>query len=212
MYEPVSSSSSPGDQQPHAAPSHPPMEAADRDSGVSDEQRSPRAARASSRKPAGDSSSSSSGGPPGAGLTLVGPSQWWQEVRQSQYGHIFVQSMMQQLLQGLAAVHAANISHRDVKPENLLVQPSSQSLGQNCSSSSSVLQPDPLSLHLRVIDFGSAVDLPSMVAGLYGRPAAAAAAAGAGAAAGDTEQEPPGPGLQELTLEYAPPEVLFSTR
>eukprot|EP00775_Hariotina_reticulata_P005290 gene5289-5525_t len=42
-----------------------------------------------------------------------------------------------------------------------------------------------------------------MAAGLYGRPA--------GSAAGDREQQH-GPGLDELTLEYAPPEVLFSTR
>jgi serine/threonine protein kinase len=133
---------------------------------------------------------------------------------------------MQQLLQGLAAVQAANISHRDVKPENLLVRPvaaaapaaaaaannvpnteqlSQQQASNHSSSSSSALPPDPLSLHLRLIDFGSALDPVSMASGLYGRPQATVA--GGGGVEGGT-----GPSLDELTLEYAPPEVIFSSR
>jgi serine/threonine protein kinase len=156
---------------------------------------------------------------------------------------------MQQLLQGLAAVQAANVSHRDVKPENLLVrpaaaaaaaasgttapaaaaaaaadlngesqhqtqeqhdpghQPNADTPKNNGTSSSSdkPLSPDPLSLHLRLIDFGSALDPGSIAAGLYGRQQATVAG-GEGAEGGG------GPSLDELTLEYAPPEVIFSSR
>jgi serine/threonine protein kinase len=145
---------------------------------------------------------------------------------------------MQQLLQGLAAVQAANVSHRDVKPENLLVRPAAaaaasgtaaaadlsagsqhqrqeqhaqghhpnvdtpKNSGTSSSSSGDALTPDPLSLHLKLIDFGSALDPGSIAAGLYGRPQATAAGAEGGF----------GPSLDELTLEYAPPEVIFSSR
>eukprot|EP00878_Enallax_costatus_P010077 GHUV01010518.1.p1 GENE.GHUV01010518.1~~GHUV01010518.1.p1 ORF type:complete len:851 (+),score=193.00 GHUV01010518.1:408-2960(+) len=151
-----------------------------------------------------------SNSPPG--ISLVGPSRWWAEVRTSSKGHLFVASMMQQLLQGLEAVHAANISHRDVKPENLLVTPlpagsggaGSASLGGTEHSGNS--QPDPLLLHLRLIDFGSAVDRPSIAAGLYGRRRAGGVVS---EGAGEDFQ---GPSMDELTLEYAPPEVLFSSR
>lgn len=50
--------------------------------------------------------------------------------------------------------------------------------------------PDPLQLYLRLIDFGSSVD-PHTLVTMYG---------------------PRGPSLDEVTLEYAPPEVLFSSR
>lgn len=148
-----------------------------------------------------------------AGLSLVGPSRWWAEVRSSQKGHLFVASIMQQLLQALEAVHAANISHRDVKPENLLVSYQTtadsddtgpvESGGQEQDGS---LQPDPLSLHLRLIDFGSAVDVPSIAAGWYGRRQKVA-----GRDDGPSN-DAQGPSMDELTLEYAAPEILFSSR
>lgn len=133
------------------------------------------------------------------GLSLVGPSKWWMKTRASTDGNLFVASMMQQLLQGLEALHAANISHRDVKPENLLV--ASTDTGNPKPHQLEFSQLSPLSLHLRLIDFGSAVDLPSLREGLYG----------ARSRAGD-ETGREGPTLDELTIEYAPPEVLFSSR
>ena len=193
----------------------------------------------------------------GGAFVVVGPSKWWRGVRASEQGHEFVRSVLQQLLMALDAVHAANMSHRDVKPENLLMMDlggpwdsyysgnhaggrnSSSSTedsnvhstatasssrrersgGQggkrdttttSSSSSSSMPEmpeasgsdtdgdtaatnrhlPNPSQLHLRLIDFGSAVDLHSL-SHLYGKG---------------------GPGLGEMTLEYAPPEVLFGSK
>lgn len=109
---------------------------------------------------------------------------------------------MRQLLQGLEALHTANISHRDVKPENLLVALAAADVkGPSAHNPSG--DPDPLSLHLRLIDFGSAVDAPSIMGGLYGPKTGAGGADVAGEG---------GPSLDEVTLEYAAPEVLFSSR
>lgn len=151
---------------------------------------------------AAGSGESAGGGSGGSGLSVVGPSRWWRAVRRSPDGHAFVAHMMRQLLMGLAALQAAGISHRDIKPENMLVTehtPHTQQAGGAAAS------PPPLSLHLRLIDFGSALDEGCLAAGLYGRqPASGRDSGGADASAG--------PGLAELTLEYAPPEVLFASR
>lgn len=180
---------------------------------------------------AGAGTAAPAAAPAATGLSIVGPSRWWKAARSSADGHEFVASLMQQLLQGLAALQAANVSHRDVKPENLLVRPRAAAhtaaagrgpsgnwqadvdVGSGSSSDTAQQQgfiaPDPLSLHLRLIDFGSAADQQSCKKGLYGRSKASVAGGGGGgvgsAAAG-------GPGLDELTLEYAPPEVIFSSR
>jgi hypothetical protein len=132
------------------------------------------------------------------GLALVGPSRWWLEARSGPEGGAFVLEAMRQLLLALAAAHAANVTHRDVKPENLLVtfdrrlqtrqrrpspgNPGGQASGRGAAPAEG--------LHLRLIDWGSAADDFS-AAELYGRG---------------------GPGLGDLTLEYAPPEVYFAGR
>lgn len=115
----------------------------------------------------------------GAAFAIVGPRAWWLQLRQSQHGHAFIRDTMRQLLLSLAAVHDANVSHRDVKPENLLMS------GEPKGHARAGQQ-----LHLRLIDFGSALDKYSLGV-MYGMQ---------------------GPGGGELTLEYAPPEVLFSSR
>ena len=38
-------------------------------------------------------------------------------------GEETLRGLLRQTLEALAAVHAANVTHRDVKPENLLVRP-----------------------------------------------------------------------------------------
>ena len=50
-----------------------------------------------------------------------------------------IKEVLAQLLQGLTALHQQGIIYRDVKPENVLV--------------------DPLTRTLRLIDFGSAADM-----------------------------------------------------
>ena len=38
-------------------------------------------------------------------------------------GEETLRGLLRQVLEALAALHAANVTHRDVKPENLLVRP-----------------------------------------------------------------------------------------
>jgi serine/threonine protein kinase len=140
--------------------------------------------------------------------------------------------LLQQLLQGLAALQAQGISHRDVKPENLLVRElansSSSSSGSSGSSSSSrggsgrgssssnkdgggcKLHPLPADLHLRLIDFGSAVDAHSIASGLFGplgQPQHHSSSSNS-----SSSSRSGGPSVDELTMEYAAPEVLFASR
>mmetsp|Transcript_18856 Transcript_18856/g.47617 ORF Transcript_18856/g.47617 Transcript_18856/m.47617 type:complete len:368 (-) Transcript_18856:237-1340(-) len=110
----------------------------------------------------------------GGGLTVLQPSRWWRAMRRRPDGHEAVLSLMRQALLALASVHARNVTHRDVKPENLLGAFHPCTGGRQC-------------IHLRLIDFGSAVDRHSAYH-LYG---------------------PAGPSNAEQTVEYAPPEALF---
>jgi len=94
----------------------------------------------------------------------------------------FLLCFRSQVLLALAAVHQQNVTHRDVKPENLLVTfpgcHAEEAARRGCR---------PESMHLRLIDFGSAVDGHSAFH-LYGRG---------------------GPSEAEQTAEYAPPEAVF---
>lgn len=93
-------------------------------------------------------------------------------MRKSQEGHEAIRSLLQQVLRGLEAIHAANITHRDIKPDNMLIR----------------MQGHVPQMHLRIIDFGSALD-PFAIGHLYGAA---------------------GPSMRQQTLEYAPPEALLS--
>jgi hypothetical protein len=66
----------------------------------------------------------------------------------------------------------------------------------------------PADLHLRLIDFGSAVDAHSIASGLFGplgQPQHHPSSSNSSSRSG-------GPSVDELTMEYAAPEVLFASR
>lgn len=156
-----------------------------------------------------DGTANSGGG--GGGFIVLGTSEAWLDLRRSSLRHAYVKVLLRQVLQAAAALHAANITHRDIKPENILVMDSKAhesppsavghetaddyNIGGKASGESTDDPPPPpllfsLTVHARLIDFGSAVDRYSMQR-LFGT------------SAGDLS-------LQDLTLDYAPPEVLFA--
>jgi hypothetical protein len=151
------------------------------------------------------------------GLAVVGPSRWWLRVRAGPDGDAFVRGVTRQLLLALAAAHAAGVTHRDVKPENLLVTFGAAPRGRRFDDAGAPAGPPAggpardgpggsggaggaghggppgggaAGMHVRLIDWGSAADDVS-AARLFGEA---------------------GPGLGELTLEYAPPEVFYASR
>ena len=80
-------------------------------------------------------------------LTQVKPSHVWLSLRRER-GHVTIRHILRQVLEGLAMLHARNVTHRDIKPPNILV-------------ASPEVEADGASAGLpavRLADFGSAVD------------------------------------------------------
>ena len=69
---------------------------------------------------------------------IMTQSLFWRDLREKP--HLLL-SIMKQIFQGLAELHSLKITHRDIKLENIFI--------------------DPTSLHVRIGDFGSAIHFPS---------------------------------------------------
>ncbi|XP_078173046.1 kinase superfamily protein isoform X2 [Carex rostrata] len=119
-------------------------------------------------------------------VKVVRPSKWWYWLRTTNEGQKQMRDLLYQLLMAVKACHDRNITHRDIKPENMIICFEDLKTGK-CSREI----PDEekkKNLHMRLIDFGSAIDDFTMKH-LYGN----------------------GPTRSEQTFEYTPPEALLNT-
>jgi serine/threonine protein phosphatase PrpC/serine/threonine protein kinase len=115
------------------------------------------------------------------GAVLLEPSQGWKLLRTSSYGRSQLQELLRQIFEGLAALHATNVTHRDVKTSNVLWGLRDADSSNNAASDS----------HLKVIliDFSSAYNSEALRLVFFG---------------------PMGPTSDEETLEAMPPERIFA--
>jgi serine/threonine protein kinase len=81
------------------------------------------------------------------GFKVVQPSPWWRWLKTTDAGRTEMRSIMHQLLLAVKECHDHNITHRDIKPGNMIVRAERDHVSDW-----------PSNLTMRIIDFGSAVD------------------------------------------------------
>nr|AIG56423.1 secreted protein [Achlya hypogyna] len=109
------------------------------------------------------------------------PSHFWHRMRVEDSGGEVLKEVMRQLLQGVAAVHARGIVHRDIKVPRHPVP------GPDTAPSNILVNNQDTPVLVKLADFGSAVD----------------------GYANDVLYGEKGPSQAEETREYQPPEVLL---
>uniref|UniRef100_A0A0E0MGN4 protein-serine/threonine phosphatase n=1 Tax=Oryza punctata TaxID=4537 RepID=A0A0E0MGN4_ORYPU len=119
-------------------------------------------------------------------IQVLQPSKWWHWLRTTKAGQKQMQNLLWQLLMGLKACHDRNITHRDVKPENMIICFEDLETGKCLRDIPSEAKHNKL--NMRLIDFGSAID-DFTLKHLYDS----------------------GPTRSEQTFEYTPPEALLNS-
>eukprot|EP00939_MAST-03C_sp_MAST-3C-sp1_P000207 g207.t1 len=121
---------------------------------------------------------------PSGPVVITRPSAFWKAMRTEAGGMDVMRSIWRQTIDAIATLHDLNITHRDIKPGNIIVS-------RNDDDEEDDDETDEPSFSLRLADFGSAIDTYS-IENLYG---------------------PLGPSQSEETEAYEPPEVrLHPTR
>ncbi|XP_062085386.1 uncharacterized protein LOC133791475 [Humulus lupulus] len=118
---------------------------------------------------------------------MLYPSKWWHWLKTTKAGHKETQSLIWQLLMAVKSCHDRNITHRDIKPGNMVICFEDQKTGR-CLNEIPKGE-DNFTSKMRIIDFGSAMD-EFTLKHLYGSL---------------------GPSKAEQTNEYAPPEALLNS-
>lgn len=121
-------------------------------------------------------------------IQVLRPSTWWHWLKTTEAGKETMRSLIWQLLMALKSCHDRNITHRDIKLENMVICIEDERTGRCLKGMPSG---DKLQhIKMRVIDFGSGIDEFTMNK-LYGSN---------------------GPSRSEQTYDYTPPEALLNTR
>lgn len=120
-------------------------------------------------------------------IQVLHPSKWWHWLKKTEAGHEEMRSLIWQLLMALKSCHDRNITHRDVKPENMVICFEDHDTGRCLKGSPSGEK--KYTTKMRIIDFGSAMDEFTMKR-LYGSV---------------------GPSRAEQTSEYTPPEAFLNS-
>lgn len=119
-------------------------------------------------------------------IQVMHPSQWWHWLRTTEEGKMEMRNLIWQLLLALKSCHDRNITHRDIKPGNMVVCFEDQDTGRCLRGSPNGGK--HYHIKMRIIDFGSAID-DFTIKNLYGSN---------------------GPSRSEETFEYTPPEALLN--
>ncbi|XP_058191468.1 uncharacterized protein LOC131308546 isoform X1 [Rhododendron vialii] len=120
-------------------------------------------------------------------VQILRPSKWWHWLKTTEAGQEEMRNLIWQLLMALKSCHERNITHRDVKPENMVICFEDQDSGRCLIGIPS--KDMRYTTKMRMIDFGSAMDMFTMKL-LYGSV---------------------GPSRSEQTYEYTPPEALLNS-
>ena len=144
----------------------------------------------------GEAGSDGSGLAGGGGVTIRRPSALWQSLRREP-GQGTIRAVVRQTLEVLARLHARNVTHRDLKPPNIILRvhgsagggagagagPAAAGAGAGGGGAAAASSPE-----VRLADFGSAVDAEVTVPGVGMYPEV-------------------GPSVAEETEGYQPPEA-----
>ncbi|XP_058770917.1 uncharacterized protein LOC131644435 isoform X2 [Vicia villosa] len=119
-------------------------------------------------------------------VQILHPSKWWRWLKTTEEGQEEMRNLIWQLLLALKSCHDRNITHRDVKPENMVICFEDPESGRCLKEAPTKL--NNFSTKMRIIDFGSGID-EFTIKHLYAST---------------------GPSRAEQTYEYTPPEALLN--